>query len=318
MSFLKRAAVFLVLGGFMGGGLFAQVNNMGHFDGNLLNQKIDGFIKSVSTLIPSSATMGNTWSYVPGKKLWYGFGMNGSLAFRDRRDDGNISKDMKTFGADNLDLTTFPDLIPLLPGLTLDARFGFKRFDIGVTGMWLDNNSLADNYGATFLGEGSRFAYRTFGADVRVAALLEKKFIPNITVQAGYYFTYLGFGFESESEYVDIKFVNDTMLIGVQVTYEKLVPFISPFLGFKTILYKTQSAYEWQTQRPVIMNGVLNIPGVNYTSGPNDTRFYTYLQIYGGLGVSLGLPHLFTASLAYNVITNHFAVNFALRAILGN
>jgi len=246
MFSFRRIVFVLFIGILLCSGLSAQ--NSGtmdqYFDADSLNKQIDGFVRSIYNFIPDSTTLQNMWSFVPGGDVWVGVGLGGSLTFKSQKDTGSVSRGNDTFGADNLDLTKFPQAIPYLPGVGIDARIGMDRFDVGMVGMWLDENILAEYMGTPFLGEGSYFGYRTLGIDVRYAVLLAKGFVPNVTLQAGYYFTWLNFGFTAKTnlgtEFVDIKFANDTFLFGAQATYSK-IPILIPLAGLKMISSKTHT-----------------------------------------------------------------------------
>jgi len=326
MLSLRKAAAVLVLGVFICGGLFGYDDLMDtYFNGDDLNRNIRSYITSVSNLIPDITTLQNVWSYTPnaiGSGWWVGAGLNGSLAFMERSRVSNIISGAEAFGADNIDLANFPDGIPFLPILSLDVRAGARRVDVGLSGMWLDQNTLSEVAGRAFFGEGSSFILRSISFDLRFKVLEEKNFWPSVTVQAGYFFTRLNFGILAEgagkSESVSVDFRNDSYLIGVQVATENLIPFIKPYGGIKLMLSNTDSEYEWHTIRPVLIGGS-PYNGVRYVSASNDGDIKAYGQIYAGLGISIpGLySHVVTLGGAYTLGTNHFSINAALRFILG-
>ena len=327
--FLKRAAVVIVFFALLcagSGSLFANDLMDSYFNGDDLNRNINSFISSVSGLIPDISTSQSIWSYTPGSSesggWWGGFGVNMAFAFSRRSNYGSTYGSTDAFGADNINLADFPVRVSYLPLVSLDARVGFWRFDIGMSGMFLDKDILSESAGVTFFGEGSSFLLRSVSFDVRFKALVERNFIPSITVQAGYFWTRLNFGTSAlnagKDESVSVDFRNDSYLIGVQVAYDKLVPYISPFLGTKLIISNTDSEYEWHTHRSVILGGSpynLDQKQFSYFSASNDGDVRLFWQIYLGLGISAGLDHLFTIGAAYTV-GNHFSLNIAIRAIL--
>ena len=316
---VKIRCVFLfVLGIIFCSGLFANDISGVYFDGDLLNSRISTYVKNVSLLTPDSATLQNIWSYVPkGRSGFIGIGVNGSVTFLDQRLASRALDDAYSFGGKHNDLSNFPETIPFLPGISFDIRGGYNRLDVGVYGMWLDENILAEEVGATFLGSSNaHFNYRSLGFDIRYVLFTEKEKTPAITVQGGYIFTWMGFGISSgDSEKVHTDFRNDSFFVSVQAT--KGLPFIfTPYIGFKAIFSKTDSAYSWETKRPVMINGNSYLEGARYESGANEGDFYTYLQVYGGLGISFLFDHLMTLGVAYNVMSNHFCFNLAVRLIL--
>jgi hypothetical protein len=325
MVWNKRAAAVLAIGICFGQGIFAQNVMDQHFDGDELNRNIRSYIINVSNLIPDSTTLQNVWSRPPSENFIFGGGLNGSITFLERRLASNAIYSSGSFGGSQNDLSKFPTTIPYLPGTAFDVRAGSRGFDVGVSGMWLDDGSLANALGTSFLGDGSHFTYRMLGVDARYLILGEgwgsgsaRKFTPDITVQGGYYFTWLGFGIESgDTEKVDVQFRNDTYMLAVQLT--KAIPIIKPYFGAKLILSQTDSGFSWETNRPVMLKGTSYPDGVSYSSGGKDGEMKAYFQLYGGVGINiLFFPHLITIGGAYNVATNHFGVNFAARLTMGD
>ena len=315
-AMMKRGSVALMLGVVLCSGLFANDNIMDtYFEGDELNRRIRTYIVNVSNLIPDSTTLQNVWSCPPG--TLFGIGVNGSITLLERKLASSVLDGVEGFGGNHLDLSQFPEAIPFLPGLAFDMRVGVKRMDVGFTGMWLDENILADNVGTTFLGDGSHFSYRAFGLDLRYALVQESKdspLVPAVTLQGGYYFTWMGFGISAgDTEKVSVDFRNDSILLAVQVS--KNLPIITPFLGMKAIFSKTDSGFIWETHRPVMVKGEPYPDGVRYKSGGTDGDYYSYFQVYGGLGIDFLFEHLITVGGAYNVMTNHFGINLAARLV---
>jgi hypothetical protein len=274
----------------------------------------------VANLLPDSTTLQNVWSYAPGTASgWFGVGLNASVTMLDRSmASGLIRSGGSAFGGGNTDLMNLSDGIPFLPAASFDLRAGGGRFDFGISGMWLTPDFFPE-YTSVLLGQDSNFEYMTVGVDARYALIKDKQFfgfMPSVTVIGGYYFSYMKFGFDTGSaEKAEIQFRNDSFLFAVQISKE--LPIIKPFIGGKAIFSRTDHAYMWETERPVTFRGENYHAGVKYESGAIDGEMLTYFQVYGGLGFTILFKHVLTASVAYNVITQHFCVNLAARLIFG-
>lgn len=326
--FYKKTVVFsLIMGVLMCGRLFAgDIGEVGYFNGYELNNSINNYISSVSGLIPDITTLQNVWAYTPGAgggKFWLGAGFNGYVSFLDK---GSQRSGGDKFGADNLDLTQFPNGVPYLPGIAFDLRGGFGSIDFGVCGMWVDESAFSEG-DAAFFGSGSSFALRGIGLDVRYRVLKAGVLWPSVTVQAGYYYTMHRFGITAESagnrESAKVEFRNDTYLIGAQIAKGFLANIFTPYLGLKLIISKTDSEYEWHTNRAVVFNDneFPYLGGVSYYSAGNAGNVDFYGQIYAGIGLSLTMDklsnYMFVIGGAYTIGTNHFSLNAALRFMIG-
>jgi len=336
---IKGAAMFsrklsvLILLLSMNSGLFAQNNLMNeYFDADKLNDTINSYISNVSDLIPDTTTFQNVWAKVPNGGLYFGGGINGSIALLNRNQTSNISKGAEAFGADNIDLTKFPEGVPFLPAVSFDIRVGYKDFDFGLTGTWLDEKILSDS-DIEFFGNGSSFAFRYLGFDMRYTIPLRKFFnkpiinlLPLVTVQTGYFYTGLSFGvfanYLEKTESVKVDFRNDSYLLGLQISKGFLLDIIMPYIGVKFIFSKTDSEYNWYTNRPVMIQGQPYLSGVKYTSATNEGDLNVYNQIYGGIGFALpadggASAYTFVIGGAYSLGTNHFSLNASIRLVLG-
>jgi hypothetical protein len=292
-----------------------------YFNTEELNNRINKYNVNVSNLIPDSSTLQNVWAYVPDEnKVWFGAGLNFSFTFLERKLVSSALNGAEDFGQKQgyNDLSQFPMAIPYLPGASFDLRVGFGKFDVGLCGMWLDDNQLADTVGV-FLGDGNNFTYKMFGMDVRYLALRRRGPIPDVTVQAGYYFTWMSFGITAgnyySSEKVNAEFRNDSYLFAVQASYN-LVGIIRPYFGLKYIISKTDSSFMWETHRPILINNDPYPDGAIYSSGAKGGDLLSYFQITAGFGLSLIYQDLITIGGAYNVVTNHFGVNVCARMIM--
>jgi len=314
----KRLVIALFLGIVCCYGLFAVDIMDTYFDTDELNNRIKQYIVNVSNLIPDSTTLQNVWSYIPdGDGFWYGIGMNFSFTFLERKLVSRALNGSEGFGEKQSynDLSQFPGAIPYLPGASFDLRAGFRGIDVGLCGMWLDKNKLADTVGS-FLGENNHFTYKMFGFDVRYLVLKEKGYIPAVTVQGGYYFTWMSFGITAgDTEKVNAEFRNDSYLIAAQASYN-LAHFIRPYLGTKLIISQTDSSFKWETHRPILIKGEPYPNGAIYSSGARDGEYFAYFQITAGLGLSFLFPDIITIGGAYNVVTNHFGLNVSARLIM--
>jgi len=323
----RKLSLAVLIGVFLGTGVFADdfIDMNTAFDGDLLNTRIGKYVTNVSNLIPDSPTLQNVWSYVPTGRGWFGFGLNASLAFYDQKDVAKIAGNASEFTTTR-DLAEFPESIPFLPGVAIDLRAGTGRFDVGIVGMWIDENTLAEYIGG-FLGEGNHFYYRMLGADVRYVLIkdgqrnfgISSPFWPDVTLQGGYYFTWVGFGISAGStENVNAQFRNDTVFFSAQVS--KNLPLLTPYIGMKLLFSTTDSEYDWQTERPVKVTykGKLELypDGAQFLAATKQGETLAYFQFYGGVGINI-LPILpITVGAAYNVVTKHFAVNVAVRMVL--
>jgi len=326
--FIFKKIVFAALVGFLaGGGLFADDLMDTYFNGNDLNSRINRYINNVSALIPDITTQ-DIWAYTPGAfggNFWFGGGLNGSIAFLDRSQVSGLLQGVEAFGADNLDLAQFPDGIPFLPGVSFNLKGGGKNIDVGLTGMWLDENLLTEYVGESFIGEGSSFALRSLGLEIRYRVLKEGVLIPSVTVIAGYFYTMHNFGIAAQDankrESVKVEFRNDTYLIGVQIAKDKLLPLIAPYAGFKMMISKTDSEYEWVTSRPVMIGDSPFLSGAKYVSASNIGSVDFYSQIYAGVGINFSVDgfsnYMLTIGGAYTLGTNHFSINAAFRYLMG-
>ena len=325
MVAFKRVAAVSVLGLILCSGLFAQNTNIldTYFDGDELNRRVRNYAINVSNLIPDSTAISNVWSFAPkARGGWFGAGLNGSITLLDRKRVSSLIDDFEGFGGSHQDLSQFPEAIPFLPGAAVDLRVGINRMDIGLNGMWVDSDILMENLGTSFLGENSSFSYRSFGVDLRYAIVTDggkifsfsSPLLPALTVQAGYYFTWLGFGIESGNEKVSVDFRNDTYFVALQAS--KNLVLITPYIGLKLIFSKTDSGFSWETDRPVMVKGSPYPDGARYNSGGVEGDTFTYFQFYGGLGLTLTLVEI-NAGFAYNVVTEHFGISFSARYLLG-
>jgi hypothetical protein len=326
----KRIAAASFLGLVLCTGLFAQNILDTYFDGDELNRRVRNYAINVSNLIPDSTTLSNVWASPPPASFMYGFGVNGSITILDRKKVSALINDVDGFGGSHKDLSQFPEAIPFLPGAAFDARVGFLGFDMGLCGMWVDSDILSEELGDDFLGQGSTFYYRSFGIDFRTVVIREKsnkilfnivtipsavaQFLPTLTFQAGYYFTWLSFGIEAGNEKVNADFRNDSYLLALQASYDLVL--LNPYVGVKMIFSKTDSGFSWETDRPVKVNGSPYPDGAKYNSGGVEGDTFAYFQIYGGLGLSLALINA-NVGFAYNIVTEHFGVNFSVRYVLG-
>jgi hypothetical protein len=296
--------------------IYAQSIMDQYFDGDSLNQQIKSYIVNVSNLIPDSTTLQSVWSY-SSKDFFFGVGLNTSFTFLERKLASRVLDGAEGFGGSHMDLAKFPTAVPYLPGMAIDLRLGTGDFDIGLCGMWMNEGILGDFIGSGFLGDSSHFTYRMIGLDVRFVPIVGRSsYQPTLTLQAGYYFTWMGFGIESGStEKVDVQFRNDTYLMAAQFSLDVLI--FVPYIGAKLLFSKTDSGFSWETDRPVMVKGTPYPDGASYNSGGKDGDLNAYFQIYFGTGITFIFPHLITLGGAYNVVTNHFGVNLAVRLILG-
>jgi len=322
---MKRiTAIALIMGVFVCGGLFAQSNGGSLIDitdqnlnGDELNRLIGRYISNVSNLIPDSTTMQNVWAASPDYSGFWGFGVNGSLTFSDKTQMTKVLDGPPSFGGSNMDLTSFSEALPYLPALAIDMRAGYRGFDIGFTGMYFTPEML-QAISDSILGEGSNFTYGMGGLDLRYTyvPIIAGLIFPNITLQAGYFFTYMDFGFKSGgTEEVEINFRNDTYLVALQIS-KQLGPdgfSIIPFGGGKMLISKTNAGFSWETNRPVSLKDEIYPDGLGYHSGGMNGEHKMYFQVYGGLGIRFLFVDV-TAGVAYNVITEHFGVSASVRA----
>jgi len=325
----KRFTAAFVLGLVLCAGAFAQDIMDQYFDGDLLSQQIRSYVTNVSNLMPDSTTLQNVWSYSPRTVgAFGGIGVNGSVTLLERKLASKIGEAAMQFGGSHMDLSQFPESIPFLPGIAVDLRGGGGFFDIGVTGMWIDDDMISEYAGVSFLGEGSHIAYRSIGIDLRYTLIRDGQsrlfnvitvpggILPAVTLQAGYCFTWMQFSvIAGSTEKVNVDFRNDSIFAALQ--FSKQLPFLlTPYFGMKLIFSKTDSGFTWETHRPLIFRGDPYVSGAIYNSGVNEGDFYTYFQIYGGFGIELlKLPHLITVGGAYNVITEHFGINLSIRLL---
>jgi len=322
---MKRiTAIALIMGIFLCGWLFAQsagglidITNQ-NLNGDELNKLIRRYVSNVSNLIPDSTTMQNLWAVSPDYNRFWGVGANGSFTFLDRTQTTKLLDGPPSFGGSNMDLGSFSEGLPYLPALALDMRGGYRGFDIGLTGMYFTPEML-QMISDSVLGEGSNFTYGMGGIDLRYTyvPIIGRAVLPNFTVQAGYFFTYMDFGFKSGgTEEVEINFRNDTYLVALQIS-KQLGTYgfaLIPFVGGKVLFSKTNSGFSWETNRPVSLKGEIYPDGLGYHSGANEGEHLMYFQVYGGLGIQLlGFVDV-TAGVAYNVITEHFGVSASVRA----
>jgi len=322
MVFVKRLVVALVLFALLCGGLSAQNVTDVYLNGDDLNNKIRSYSNNIISLIPDTTTLQNVWSVAPDGSFYFGVGVNGSFAFTDRTQVSNIATGLEAFGADNVDVTQFPDSVPFLPAVTFDARIGFGNYDFGLAGTWIDETTLEEAE-LNIFGKGSTFAMQSLGLDIRYSInkpLSLPKILPIIALQGGYYFTRTTFGIHAEdtgkTESVKVDFRNDTLLLGVHVSKGLMLNTIVPYAGIRVFFSTTHSDYEWATNRPVMTNGRLFYNGARYKSPTilDDTEVSS--QFYAGLGINF-ITYSLTIGGAYNLDTEHFSVNFSFRYYLG-
>jgi hypothetical protein len=146
--------------------------------------------------------------------------------------------------------------------------------------------------------------------------------MPAITLQAGYYFTWMSLGFANSmeaSEKISMDFRNDSYFAAIQISKDVVPYLLTLFVGTKVIRSFTVSEFGWESFRPTTFGDrdQDNFPtGVKYHSGTNIGDTNTYLHFYGGLGLSFGFPHLATVGFSYNIHSQHFAINAAVRLVI--
>ncbi len=316
---MKRKIPLLLLLGFLSGSwVFADTIDT-VLDGDALNNIIRTYADNAASLIPDSATIQNVWSFAPGLRNhgWFAIGLNGSFTMLEQKTVSQILNGGNSFGGSNMDITQIPKSLPFIPAGSFDIRGGTKRFDVGITGMYIESSWLPALKG--LLGEDSDYKYGTGGVDVRFAIFRDGKlfkYMPAITLQAGYYFTWMNFGFASEgnTEKININLRNDSYMAALQISKEDLLIF-NPYVGFKAIISKTDTDFSWNTDRPVMVDGGEYPVGMTYNAAGVAGDPKLYLHLYGGLGITFGFEHLLTVGASYNVITNHFGVNLAVRIL---
>jgi len=311
----KRIAAVLVLGALFCAGLFAQAP----FNGDEFNTQIKKYMDNISRLIPDSVTTQNIWSLPPSSRrgMW-GLGLNGSITLANKSKVGGLGSSAIAFDGKQ-------ESIPFLPAFAVDLRGGWKYFDIGLTGMWVDTDMIEGL--SSIVGEGSYYAHRTLGFDARLALLSDGinsffglkvpgNFIPALTFQMGYYFTWMSLGFQGneDTNYINMDFRNDAYFFALQVS-KRFIGLLTPFVGLKLIISSTVTEYSWATDRIVQLKGREYLEGVQYNSGTDTRDTYSYLHLYGGLGVYImGLMDL-TLGMSVNLISGHFTATLALRVV---
>jgi hypothetical protein len=281
---------------------------------------LNKYVINISNLLPDSTTLQNVWSYAPGNNnWWFGVGASASITLSDRRTAAGLIDSGGTasgFGGNNVDLNDLPQGVPYLPAGSFDIRVGGGRFDLGVSGMWIDGDTFP--FLTYILGDNSDIMYRMLGFDMRYAILREGAFFngasPSLFIQAGYFFSWMQLGFAGGSETIGIDFRTDSYLLALQVSKE--FPIFKPFIGMKMVASKTDSAFSWDTSRPVKLKGNEYASGLSYYSGANDGDTFLYFSLYGGFGLTFIFPHFITASFSYNVITEHFGLSLSARLLL--
>lgn len=323
---MKHTSLALVMGVILFGRLFAQdsgdlINITDQsLNGDELNKLIRKYITNVSNLIPDSTTMQNTWAICPNSSGFFGLGVNGSFTFAEQKLMSQVLKGGQGFGGNNMDLTKFPESLPYMPAMAFDLRGGLKGFDVGLTGMYF-NTGVVQAESNTILGKGSAFTYVTGGVDMRYTHVFRigRFTLPNLTLQAGYYFTYMDISFKSMStEEIELNFRNDTYMAALQVS--KMIGFsgfgLVPYGGIKMLISQTNNDFSWKTNRPVTMQGKEYPDGLGYEAAGVEGDPLMYFQLYGGLGISFLMADI-TAGVAYNLVTKHVGVNLSLRARFG-
>ena len=327
--FLKRIVAVLFSVVFLCAGLFADDEAVYVFQGDMLNAQLKKYVNNISRLIPDSVTTQNMWSYAPrNTKGMFGFGFNGSITLSKLSQLSQLGGSASGFGGAELSLENFPESIPFLPAFAVDIRGGGKYFDFGLTGMWVTTDMID---GLSSIVDGSYYAHRTIGIDFRLALLcdgvesffkipmkLPGKFIPGLTLQAGYYFTWMSLGFPANmnTDEINMEFRNDAYFFTLQVskTFGRILLGFTPFIGFKMIVSSTVSEYDWTSKQKVSFGDTVYEPGAKYTSGTDTRDTYTYLHLYGGVGIKYSMFD-FTLGLSYNLISNHLAVSASVRMI---
>jgi len=316
---------------FLGSGLFASDIIDVELDGRLVNDRIHIFIDNIARLIPDSVTTQNVWSYAPRSTGGvFGFGVNGSFTMSDRTMISRLDQVTTNFGGKEADLNNIPESIHYLPALSLDVRFGGRNYDFGIAGMWANSDMSSEL--AVFFGEDSDYTHRTIGFDFRYALATEgisailgfpitfisPRLMPSITLQAGYYFTWLSVGFANSmeaSEKFNIDFRNDSYFAALQLTKSVVPGLLTLFGGTKLIASSTVSEFSWETYRVTKFEDRVFPLGVIYESGTNTRDTKHYLHLYGGIGLSFIFDHFLTLGFAYNVHSQHFAVTGAVRIL---
>ena len=308
----------MVFGVLLCAGLFAQAATA--FDGDEFNTHIKKYVDNVSRLIPDSVTTQNIWSMSPSshRGLW-GVGLNACITLADKNKVGGL-------GSSAIAFTGAQEGIPFLPAFAVDLRGGWKYFDIGITGMWVDTDMIEGL--ASVVGEGSYYAHRTIGLDARLALLsdgvnsffglrIPGKMIPALTFQMGYYFTWMSLGFQgnNDTNYINMDFRNDAYFFALQVSKKFVNNLLTPFGGFKMIISSTVTEYDWATEREVDLKGENYIGGAKYSSGTDTRDTYTYLHLYGGLGIYFMRMIDLTIGMSVNLISGHFTATAALRFV---
>jgi signal transduction histidine kinase len=301
-------------------------------DGDEVMERVDAYITNVSNLIPDSITQQNIWANGPFNSGSFGIGISGSLTMFNKKSLGGIVDSTQDFTGKGADLQSFPTNIPFLPAASIDMRFGgptwnssiealrYIAYDIGLSGFVFDSSWVS------LLPEGNRLFYWTAGADLRVSILQEWMLgglSPSLFVQGGYFFSSFDWSFEAKwnaeydggmrdfDEYVNMLFRTQTFFGAVQVA-KKLFIF-TPFFGYKVIICDKDTDFTWGTSRSVSIQGNAYPLGLDYQSAGNNGDYKFYHEIYGGVSVSFLFPQFLTIGAAYNLITEHFGANVAIR-----
>ena len=334
--FFKRIFATFVIGMFLSGVVSAQnIIDVG-LNGNDLNKKILEYVDNMAKLIPDATTTQSIWSMAPRyNKSYFGAGINGSFTMSEQTMMGQLlmqREDASGFGGKNGNILSLPSGIPFLPAASFDLRVGVKGFDFGLAGMWASADVIPEL--ATIIGEDSDYTHRTIGFDFRYSLFNDGSnvflgkpakwipskiapLIPAVTFQVGYYFTWMSVGFASESEKTEkvmIDLRNDSYFFAMQISKE--LPIITPYFGFRAIKSNTDSEFEWETWRGVTLDGKEYPLGAKYSSGTTVRDPLDYLHLYGGLGITYMYPHVVTVGFSYNVLSEHFGINAAVRFIL--
>ena len=275
------------------------------FDGNDVNQKLGDFSSTLNAIVANAATEQNVYSSAwigkvfPSAPPHFAAGVEAGVT----KFDMSPLKDV----ANIFSVTGLPSLL-VFPTITANARVGglFLPFDIGVSAMYLDLSKLDS------IADGLGFQFFDIGGDIRWAILKGTGPLPQISLGAGYYYTSGRVSYEKEGLVSKVDYACHTAFLQAQIS--KTFLFITPYLGIRGIVYKSESTWNWFVTPAQIVQSIWYNDTACYGTGSATADWFGNVlpQIYGGVGLNLAFFAL-NFSAAYEFKNNIWGGNLSIR-----
>lgn len=248
-----------------------------------INNLLDNFNTQLNNIIPDASAQQNVYSdawigyLVPSDKMHFAIGLEGGLT--------QINMDDLYQAAKLIHVSGVPETFAY-PTLGINAKAGgiFIPFDLGVSFFAADTRNFNELLSGIYLN------MFVIGGDIRFAIIQENQYLPCWSVGAAYYFSKGGIGCGTSESGIDLDYETHTLIAQTQIS--KKLSFITPFIGYRALFSNTRSNYAWRSADGITIDGTLTKKGSSSTSIDFLDSFTS--QVFGGLGLSLGMVQLDT------------------------